>query len=60
MDCPVAVTKEDDPATWVRAVERFEALGATHIRVMTPGGGFDSPQEHLDAALRFLAVVSGR
>jgi probable F420-dependent oxidoreductase len=60
MDCPISVTKDADPASWVRDVERFEALGATHVRAMTAGGGFRTPQEHLDAALRFLAVVSGR
>ncbi len=60
MDCPITVTPDDDPDSWVRAVERFEALGATHVRVMTAGGGFRTPQEHLDAALRWLEVVSGR
>jgi alkanesulfonate monooxygenase SsuD/methylene tetrahydromethanopterin reductase-like flavin-dependent oxidoreductase (luciferase family) len=60
MDCPISVAKDDEPASWVRAVERFEVLGATHVRVMTAGGGFRTPQEHLDAALRWLEVVSGR
>ena len=60
MDCPIPVTPDDDPDSWVRAVEQFEALGATHVRVMTAGGGFRTPQEHLDAALRWLEVVSGR
>jgi hypothetical protein len=27
--------------------------------VMTAGGGFTSPQEHLDAALRWKEVVTG-
>lgn len=59
MDCPIVITADDDPARWVREFQAFEALGATHIRVMTAGGGFTSPQEHLDAALRWKEVVTG-
>ena len=47
----------DDPARWVERAEAYRALGATHLRVMTAGGGFGTPQEHLDAALRWLAAV---
>ena len=42
------------PTRWVERAEAFRALGATHLRVMTAGGGFTTPQEHLDAALRWL------
>ncbi len=59
IDCPVTVRAGDDPARWEREVEAFAALGATHVRVTTAGGGFSTPQEHLDAALRWQRVVSG-
>jgi len=59
IDCPVPIRADDDPAKWVREVAAFEALGATHVRVMTQGGGFRTPQEHLDAALRWHRVVTG-
>jgi probable F420-dependent oxidoreductase len=60
IECGIAVKAGDDPARWVERAEAFGALGATHLRVMTAGGGFTSPQEHLDAALRWLEVMRGR
>jgi probable F420-dependent oxidoreductase len=59
MDCPITVRKGDDPARWVDQAAAFEALGATHVRCMTMGGGFMTPQEHLDAALEWKAALSG-
>jgi hypothetical protein len=35
----------------------FRDLGATHLRVITAGGGFESPSVHLAAALRWLGAV---
>ncbi len=58
MDCPITVHRDDSPDRWVAEMERFRALGATHVRVMTAGGGFRSPQEHLDAVLRWKAAVT--
>jgi probable F420-dependent oxidoreductase len=57
IECGIAVKAGDDPARWVERAEAYRALGATHLRVMTAGGGFSSPQEHLDAALRWLDAV---
>ena len=48
------------PAKWVERAEAYRALGATHLRVMTAGGGFDDPAEHLAAALRWLATSRRR
>jgi probable F420-dependent oxidoreductase len=58
MDCPITIHRGDSPDRWVAEMERFRALGATHVRVMTAGGGFDTPQEHLDAILRWKAAVT--
>jgi probable F420-dependent oxidoreductase len=59
IECGIAVKRDDDPARWVERAAAYEALGATHLRVMTAGGGFRSPQEHLDAALRWLTALRG-
>ena len=50
----------DDPERWVERAAAYRALGATHLRVMTAGGGFTTPQEHLDAALRWRAALGSR
>lgn len=57
IECGIAVKAGDDPARWVERADAFRALGATHLRVMTAGGGFTTPQEHLGAALRWLDAV---
>ena len=59
MDCPIPIRVGDDPARWERQYAAFADLGATHVRVMTAGGGYTTPQEHLDAALRWHRVVTG-
>jgi len=60
MDCPVNVRKDDSPDRWMREIDAFRELGATCVRVSTTGGGFASPREHLDAALRFKQHVDAR
>jgi probable F420-dependent oxidoreductase len=60
MDCPITIRRDDSPDRWVAELEAFERMGATHVRVMTAGGGFDSPQEHLAAILRWKAAVTAR
>jgi len=57
IECGIAVKAGDDPEQWIERAEAYRALGATHLRVMTAGGGFASPTEHLDAALRWLEAV---
>ena len=47
----------DDPQRWVDEAGAFRALGATHLRLVTAFAGLGTPQEHLDAALRWLAAV---
>jgi len=58
IECGMAVKAGDDPARWAERAEAYRALGATHLRVMTAGGGFSTPQEHLDAALHWLDAVN--
>jgi probable F420-dependent oxidoreductase len=57
IECGISVKRDDDPGRWVERAEAFRALGATHLRVMTAGGGFETPKEHLDAALRWIETV---
>ena len=57
MDCPIAVKRDDDPDRWRRERDAFEALGATCVRAMTAGGGFRTPDEHLDAMLRWKTAM---
>jgi probable F420-dependent oxidoreductase len=52
------ITRDDDPERWVAKAKAFADLGATHLRVMTAGGGFETPQQHLDAAVRWVEAVS--
>ncbi len=59
IECGISVKAGDDPERWIERAEAYRALGATHLRVMTAGGGFTSPQEHLDAALRWLTALRG-
>jgi probable F420-dependent oxidoreductase len=45
------------PEEWVERAEAWRALGATHLSVNTMGGGFTSPQQHIDAVLRFKEAM---
>jgi probable F420-dependent oxidoreductase len=53
----IAVRRDDDPQRWVERATAFRDLGATHLRVMTAGGGFAAPSVHLAAAVRWIEVV---
>jgi probable F420-dependent oxidoreductase len=57
IECGMRITNEEDPDTWLRKAEAYRELGATHLRVLTAGGGFRSPDEHLDAAVRWKAAL---
>jgi alkanesulfonate monooxygenase SsuD/methylene tetrahydromethanopterin reductase-like flavin-dependent oxidoreductase (luciferase family) len=45
------------PADWMKAVQDWAAMGATHLSVSTSGKAFHTPQEHLDAMRRFKHEV---
>ena len=51
------IKRDDDPERWVAKAKAFADLGATHLRVMTAGGGFEAPQQHLDAVVRWVEVI---
>jgi probable F420-dependent oxidoreductase len=53
----ITVRRDDDPERWIERAEAFRRLGATHLRVITAGGGFSTPAEHLDAAVRWVEAV---
>jgi probable F420-dependent oxidoreductase len=57
IEANVAIRRDDDPERWVTRAMAFRDLGATHLRVITAGGGFESPSVHLAAALRWLGAV---
>jgi len=45
------------PDDWKKAVQGWEAVGATHLSVSTSGKAFQSPKEHLAAIERFKQEV---
>jgi probable F420-dependent oxidoreductase len=57
IECGIRVQKDEDPQKWVDLADQYRALGATHLRVMTAGGGYTTPQEHLAAALRWREAM---
>jgi probable F420-dependent oxidoreductase len=57
IECGIAVRSSDGPDRWVERAEAYRRLGATHLRVITAGGGFADPEAHLAAALRWIDTV---
>jgi alkanesulfonate monooxygenase SsuD/methylene tetrahydromethanopterin reductase-like flavin-dependent oxidoreductase (luciferase family) len=57
IECGMTIKSTDSPERWVALAERFRDVGATHLRVITAGGGFADPAAHLDAALGWLDAV---
>jgi alkanesulfonate monooxygenase SsuD/methylene tetrahydromethanopterin reductase-like flavin-dependent oxidoreductase (luciferase family) len=51
------IRHDGDPDGWASRAQAFDQLGATHLRVITAGGGYTTPREHLDAALRWIEAV---
>jgi len=45
------------PDDWIKAVQGWEAIGATHLSVSTGGKALQTPYEHLDAIRRFKHEV---
>jgi alkanesulfonate monooxygenase SsuD/methylene tetrahydromethanopterin reductase-like flavin-dependent oxidoreductase (luciferase family) len=57
IECTISVRRDDGPQRWRDLATRYADLGATHLRVVTAGGGFTTPQEHLDAARRWIDAL---
>ena len=47
------------PGEWVRFIDAWEDLGATHVSVNTMGAGLGSPDGHIEAIRRFKEAVGG-
>jgi len=47
------------PAEWVGRAAFWRDLGATHLSVNTMNAGFTSPQQHIDAVLRWKQALDG-
>jgi alkanesulfonate monooxygenase SsuD/methylene tetrahydromethanopterin reductase-like flavin-dependent oxidoreductase (luciferase family) len=45
------------PDDWIKAVQGWEAVGATHLSVSTSGKVLQTPQQHFDAIRRFKHEV---
>jgi probable F420-dependent oxidoreductase len=58
IECGMRIAAADDPQSWIETAAAFKALGATHLRVSSVGGGFSTPDEHLAAWLRWHDAVS--
>jgi probable F420-dependent oxidoreductase len=56
IECGITVAPADDPQKWVDLARAYRDLGATHLKVMSTG--FDTPQDHCDAQVRWLEAVA--
>jgi probable F420-dependent oxidoreductase len=48
---------DGDPRAWVKAIEAWKAVGATHLSFNTMGKGFAAPEAHLNAVRRFAEAL---
>jgi probable F420-dependent oxidoreductase len=58
IECGMRIRTDDNPQTWVDTTAAFRALGVTHLRVSTAGGGYSTPAEHLAASIRWHDAVA--
>jgi hypothetical protein len=49
---------ESDPDAWRAAAEEWSELGATHLTLVTTGGGLDGPDAHLARLREGLDAVT--
>ncbi len=58
IECGIRAAANDDPQLWIDAALAYQALGATHLKVLTYGNGVHDPQAHLDLMLRWYEAVA--
>lgn len=58
IECGIRIKQGDDPERWRDTAAKFEALGATHLRVSTMGGGWSTPAEHMAAFIHCRQALS--
>ena len=46
------------PDEWIKTLESWKQMGATHLGVNTMGSGLDSPSKHIEAIRRFKEVIN--
>jgi probable F420-dependent oxidoreductase len=49
---------QGDPETWLKTLQAWKTLGATHVGLNTMKAGFSSPSAHIEAMRRFQAATS--
>jgi probable F420-dependent oxidoreductase len=52
-----AQVRGGDPERWARFAEGWRTLGATHLAIATMNAGLATPDDHIEAARRFLGAV---
>jgi len=48
---------DGNPDVWLKMIEDWKALGATHLSFNTMGKGFETPQAHMAAIQKFAEVI---
>jgi probable F420-dependent oxidoreductase len=48
---------DGDPGRWVKFIQDWREIDATHLSFNTMGSGFDTPKKHLEALERFARVA---
>jgi probable F420-dependent oxidoreductase len=49
---------DGSPDTWIKAIQGWEELGATHLSINTMGPGFTGPGEHISAVRKFAETTA--
>jgi probable F420-dependent oxidoreductase len=58
IECGMRIAVDDDKQKWIDTAAAFRALGATHLRVSTAGGGYTTPADHLAASVQWHDAVA--
>lgn len=58
IECGIRARPGDDPADWARLAERYQQLGATHLKVLPAPDTDAPPPAHLELMLRWYESVA--